>query len=97
MVGGIKVIDGMNRSAKEKGRRYRGLGSSVGIRDRMCHGSPMKLRLMIAGLVGALAIMGLMSSAETLAKADGTVSATKLPLDAKTAKMKFETATFGLG
>lgn len=57
----------------------------------------MKYRLMIAGLVGALAVMGLMSSAETLAKADGTVSATKLPLDARMAKVEFETATFGLG
>lgn len=34
---------------------------------------------------------------EILAKADGKVSATKLPLDVKTAKVKFETATFGLG
>lgn len=34
---------------------------------------------------------------EALPKADGKVSATTLPLDAKTAKIKFETATFGLG
>jgi len=57
----------------------------------------MRFRLLIAGLMGGSFFMGLISSAETLAKADGTVSAKKLPLDAKTAEVKFATATFGLG
>lgn len=34
---------------------------------------------------------------EKLAKADGEISAKTLPLDAKIAEKKFETATFGLG
>ncbi|MGD1979580.1 MAG: hypothetical protein PVJ98_09310 [Akkermansiaceae bacterium] len=57
----------------------------------------MKFRLMIAGIVGGFAIMAGFAPGEALPKADGKVSATTLPLDAKTAKIKFETATFGLG
>jgi len=41
--------------------------------------------------------MASIAPGEKLAKADGKVSATTLPLDKKTAEVKFETATFGLG
>jgi|AntAceMinimDraft_12_1070368.scaffolds.fasta_scaffold09859_2 hypothetical protein len=57
----------------------------------------MKLRLIILGTVAAFAIMAGVAPGEKLAKADGKVSATTLPLDAKTAKVKYETATFGMG
>jgi hypothetical protein len=55
----------------------------------------MKIRLIILGAVASWAVMA--GLAEPLPKADGKVSATMLPLDAKTAKVKYETATFGLG
>jgi len=57
----------------------------------------MKIRLIIGGAIAGLAIMAGIAPGEKLAKADGKVSATVLPLDEKTAKVKFETATFGLG
>lgn len=57
----------------------------------------MKIRLIILGTIAAFAIMAGVAPGEKLEKADGKVSATSLPLDAKTAKVKFETATFGLG
>ena len=57
----------------------------------------MKFRLMIGGAVGILAVMAGFAPGEALPKADGKVSAKTLPLDAKTAKIKYETATFGLG
>ncbi|MFT6178161.1 MAG: hypothetical protein ACI9NQ_001183 [Paracoccaceae bacterium] len=57
----------------------------------------MKFRLIIGGVVAGLALMAGIAPGEKLAKADGKVSATKLPLDVKSAKVKFETATFGLG
>ena len=63
----------------------------------MCHyreGS-LKNRVIILGAVASWAVMS--GLAETLPKADGKISATTLPLDAKTSKVKFETATFGLG
>ncbi|MDF1710891.1 MAG: hypothetical protein P1U90_01550 [Akkermansiaceae bacterium] len=55
----------------------------------------MKIRLIILGAVASWAVMA--GLAEPLPKADGKVAATILPLDAKTAKVKYETATFGLG
>ena len=55
----------------------------------------MKIRLIILGAVARWAVMS--GLAEPLPTADGKVSATTLPLDAKTSKLKFETATFGLG
>ncbi|MEN8772561.1 MAG: hypothetical protein ABF379_16135 [Akkermansiaceae bacterium] len=55
----------------------------------------MKFRLIILGAVASWAVMA--GLAEPLPKADGKVSASTLPLDAKTARVKFETATFGLG
>lgn len=57
----------------------------------------MKIHLLIAGTVAALGLMAGNAAEEKLAKADGKVSATTLPLDAETAKVKCETATFGLG
>lgn len=57
----------------------------------------MKIRLLIGGIVAALAAMAGFATGENLAKADGKVSATVLPLDVARAKVKFETATFGLG
>lgn len=57
----------------------------------------MKIRLIIGGAIAGLAIMAGIAPGENLPKANGKVSATELPLDAKTAKVKFETATFGLG
>jgi hypothetical protein len=70
---------------------------SAGINPLLCHpnGSSMKIRLIILGAIASWAVMA--GLAEPLPKADGKVSATTLPLDAKTAKVKFETATFGLG
>lgn len=57
----------------------------------------MKIQLLIAGAIAALAVMVGLANGEKLAKADGKVAATTLPLDAKLAKKKYETATFGLG
>ena len=57
----------------------------------------MKIRLLIAGCVGALAIMVSLATGEDLAKADGKVSAVTLPYDVAQSKVKYETATFGLG
>lgn len=57
----------------------------------------MRFHLLIVAGMGILGMFGLTSRAEVLPKADGTVSATKLPFDAKMAKKNFETATFGLG
>jgi hypothetical protein len=57
----------------------------------------MKYRLIIGGAIAGLAIMAGIAPGEKLAKADGKVSATTLPLDKNTAEVKFETATFGLG
>ena len=57
----------------------------------------MKFRLIIGGVIAGLALMSGLATGEKLAKADGKVSAVTLPLDAKMAKVKFETATFGLG
>ncbi|MFT4548062.1 MAG: hypothetical protein ACI8XO_004981 [Verrucomicrobiales bacterium] len=37
------------------------------------------------------------NSDEILVLEDGSISATKLPLDAKTAQQDYETATFGMG
>ena len=55
----------------------------------------MKISLIIRGTAAILAVLS--GLAESLAKAGGKVSATRFPLDAKTSKVKFETATFGLG
>ncbi|MCX8239170.1 MAG: hypothetical protein ACJAT6_000314 [Akkermansiaceae bacterium] len=57
----------------------------------------MKFRLIIGGVIAGLALMAGIAPGEKLPKADGKVSAMTLPLDAKTAKVKFQTATFGLG
>ena len=57
----------------------------------------MKIRLLIGGTIAALGIMAGFATGENLAKADGKVSATTLPLDAEISKVKYETATFGLG
>jgi len=59
----------------------------------------MRIRLLLYASVAALLGMATFSAfgGEKLAKEDGEVSAIKLPLDAQTAKVKFETATFGLG
>ena len=57
----------------------------------------MKIRLLIGGSIAALAVMAGFATGEDLAKADGKVSATTLPLDAEKSKVKYETATFGLG
>lgn len=57
----------------------------------------MKIRLLVGGIVAALVIMAGFATEEILAKADGEVSATSLPFDQEKAKVKFETATFGLG
>ncbi len=57
----------------------------------------MKIRLIIGGAIAGLAIMVGIAPGEKLSLADGKVSATTLPLDVKTAKVKFETATFGIG
>jgi peptide-methionine (S)-S-oxide reductase len=57
----------------------------------------MKFRLIIGGVVAGLAMMSGIAPGEKLPKADGKVSATTLPLDAETSKVKFETATFGIG
>lgn len=48
----------------------------------------------MASLFGPMAGLG---KGEVLPKADGRVVAVKLPLDARLAKAKYETATFGLG
>ena len=39
----------------------------------------------------------MIAESQPLAQADGTPAATKLPLDASSAQVAFETATFGLG
>lgn len=57
----------------------------------------MKLALIIVGVVAGFFLMSEIAPGEKLPKADGKVSATQLPLDAKTAQIKFETATFGIG
>lgn len=57
----------------------------------------MKFRLIILRVAAAFLAMAGIANGEVLPKANGKVSATKLPLDAKTAKVKYETATFGLG
>jgi len=58
----------------------------------------MKYRLIIGGAIAGLAIMaGIAPGEDKLAKADGKISATILPLDKKSAEIPFETATFGLG
>ena len=57
----------------------------------------MKFYLLIATVVGVWGMFGITRSAEVLPKADGSVSARKLPLDVKMATKEFETATFGLG
>jgi len=60
----------------------------------------MNFRLLIGGAVAGLALMVGDAPGERLvklAKADGTVSAKTLPLDAETARIKFNTATFGIG
>lgn len=57
----------------------------------------MKFKLIILGTVAAFAIMAGIAPGEKLAKADGKVSATTFPFDAKMAKVKYETATFGMG
>ena len=57
----------------------------------------MKFRLIIPKVAAVFLAMAGIGNSEVLPKADGKVAATKLPLDAKIAKVKFETATFGLG
>jgi len=57
----------------------------------------MKIRLLIGGSIAVLAVMAGFATGEDLAKADGKVSATTLPLDVANSKIKYETATFGLG
>ena len=57
----------------------------------------MKIRLLIGGSIAALAVMAGFAAEENLAKADRKVSATTLPLDVANSKIKYETATFGLG
>ena len=57
----------------------------------------MKFRLIIPKVAAVFLAMAGIGNSEVLPKADGKVAATKLPLDAKVAKVKFETATFGLG
>lgn len=57
----------------------------------------MNIRLLIGGSIAALAVMAGFAAEENLAKADGKVSATTLPLDVANSKIKYETATFGLG
>lgn len=57
----------------------------------------MKFRLIILRVAAAFLAMAGIANGEVLPKSNGKVAATKLPLDAKTAKVKYETATFGLG
>ena len=57
----------------------------------------MRIRLLVGGTIAAFAIMAGFATEENLAKADGKVAATSLPFDKEKAKVKFETATFGLG
>ncbi len=58
----------------------------------------MPLRLAIYLTLSVLAIMMIeLKSQEKLSLDDGTRSATVLPLDKKSSKRKYETATFGLG
>ena len=51
----------------------------------------------MCGVVAGLVLMSGIAPGKKLPKADGKVAATSLPLDAKTAQIKFETATFGIG
>jgi len=48
-------------------------------------------------MLAALGSMKVTGEEEILAKADGKVAAQTLPLDRELSKVKFETATFGLG
>lgn len=57
----------------------------------------MKIHLLAAGTIAALAVMAGKAAEEKLAEADGKVSAQTLPLDKDYSKVKYETATFGLG
>ncbi len=57
----------------------------------------MNDRWFIFGMVALFVVLGDFGKGEVLPKADGKVSAVKLPLDARLAKAKYETATFGLG
>lgn len=60
----------------------------------------MNLRLIIYTSLTAIIIMfGIKFSrgSEALVTEDGKVSATTLPLDQKTSKVKYQTATFGMG
>lgn len=85
------------------GEREEGTGFEVvsfsGIMWRRRHhkAKTMTFRLIIPKVAAVFLAMTGIGSGEVLPKADGKVAATKLPLDAKIAKVKFETATFGLG
>ena len=60
----------------------------------------MNLKTITYTAITSIAIMfGIKSilNAEKLVTEDGTVSATTLPLDQETAKVKYHTATFGMG
>lgn len=57
----------------------------------------MNYYLFIFGMLAALGSMKVTGEEEILAKADGKVAAQTLPLDRELSKVKFETATFGLG
>lgn len=55
--------------------------------------------IIYTGLTAIIIMFGMKFSrgSEILVTEDGKVSATTLPLDQKTSKVKFETATFGMG
>ena len=55
------------------------------------------LLILILGVFAMFGIHRVMSEGATLPMEDGVVSATKLPLDAATTKVAYQTATFGLG
>lgn len=59
----------------------------------------MKARVTFRIILAAIAVMiGIAAiNGENLVKEDGTVSATKLPMDQENAKASYETATFGMG
>ena len=60
----------------------------------------MSLRPIIYTSLTAILIMfgiKFINGSEELVTEDGKVSATTLPLDKKTAKVKYQTATFGMG
>jgi hypothetical protein len=60
----------------------------------------MTSRALLILIVGVIAMFGLqrvMSEGGKLPMEDGVVSATTLPLDVETAKVAYQTATFGMG